>query len=180
MADIVNGIRALEGEIYAEFQIGKRIHLELMRIAHRQFVWQQFRFHEIPAIRYYKLFNTPLIDSYAQAATGLSLKEIYTIGMCYLGHFLESPRVTRILDVRIPGLAQGHFERFLAFTSLPRSVLAERLRAEHSLDEGFGYRYSSLREFPMVGLSHLGRDELACPIPTLLFWRITTGLYYSL
>ncbi|WP_323715875.1 hypothetical protein [Paracoccus aminovorans] len=180
LANIVNGIRELEGEIYAEFQIGKRIHLELMRIAHRQFVWQQFRFHQVPAIRYYKLFNTPLIDSYAQAATGLSLKEIYTIGMCYLGHFLESPRVTRILDVRIPGLTQGHFERFLAFTSLPRNVLAEHLRAEHSLDEGFGYRYSSLREFPMVGLSHLGRDELACPIPTLLFWRITTGLYYSL
>ncbi|MFQ6756753.1 hypothetical protein V6Z72_20630 [Cereibacter sphaeroides] len=180
LADIVNGLRAVEGEIYAEFQIGKQIHLELMRIAHRQFVWQQFRFHQIPAIRYYKLFNTPLIDSYAQAATGLTLKDIYTIGMCYVGHFLEAPRVSRILDIQIPGLTQEHFERFLAFTSLPRNDLAERLRAEHSLDEGFGYRYSSLREFPMVRMSNLGRDEVACPIPILLFWRITTGLYYSL
>lgn len=180
LADIVNGLQALEGEIYAEFQIGKHIHLELMRIAHRQFVWQQFRFLRAPVIRYYKLFNTPSIDNYAQAAIGLTLKEIYTIGMCYLGHFLEAPRVSRVLDIQIPGLTQDHFERFLAFTSLPRNDLAERLRAEHSLDEGFGYRYSSLREFPMVGMSYKGQDEFACPIPTLLFWRITTGLYYSL
>jgi hypothetical protein len=34
--------------------------------------------------------------------------------------------------------------------------------------------------FPLVRISHQGRDEVACPIPTLLFWRITTGLYYSL
>ena len=56
----------------------------------------------------------------------------------------------------------------------------DRLRAEHALDEGFAYRYSSLREFPLVRISHLGREEVACPIPTLLFWRITTGLYYTL
>lgn len=180
LADIITGLRSLENEIYAEFKIGKHIHLELMRITHRQLVWQQFRFHRVPVIRYYKLFNTPLIDSYAQNALGLTLKEIYTIGMCYLGHFLEAPRVSRVLDIEIPGLTQDHFQRFLAFTSLPRNALAERLRAEHSLDEDFGYRFSSLREFPMVGMSYKGRDEFACPIPTLLLWRITTGLYYSL
>ena len=54
------------------------------------------------------------------------------------------------------------------------------LQAEHALDDGFAYRYSSLREFPLVELSYRGQDEIACPLPTLLFWRITNGLYYSL
>jgi len=180
LADIVDELRGLEGEIYAKFHIGKLIQLQLMRIAHRQLVWQQYRFHEEPIIRYYKLFNTPEIDGHAQAATGLTLKEIYTIGMFYIGHFFEAPRVTRVLDIQIPGLTQDHIERFLAFTSLGRNELGDRLRAEHALDEGFGYRYSSLREFPLVRMLYRGRDELACPIPTLLFWRITTGLYYAL
>ncbi|SFH89994.1 hypothetical protein [Albimonas pacifica] len=180
LADIVNGLRALEGEIYSEFQIGKQIHLELMRIAHRQFVWQQFRFQPAPVIRYYKLYNTPLLEGYTQAATGLTLKELYTIGMLYTGHFLDAPRISRTLNIQIPGLTQDHFERFLAFTSLRRNDLAGRLRAEHALDQGFGYRYSSLREFPMVGMSHRGQDELACPIPMLLYWRFMTGLYYTL
>jgi hypothetical protein len=60
------------------------------------------------------------------------------------------------------------------------NALATRLRGEHALDEGFTYRYSSLREFPLVQISHHGHDEIACPIPTLLSWRITTGLYYNL
>ncbi|MGJ0511175.1 hypothetical protein [Methylocystis sp.] len=180
LATIANALRDLEGEIYVQLVGGGRIHLELMRIAHRQFVWQQHRFNWKPIIRYYKLFNRPDILAYTQQATGLSLEHIYLIGLCYLGSFLEHPRVARRPDIQIPGLTQEHFDRFLAFTSLSRRQLADRLRAEHALDERFAYCYSSLREFPLVQISHQGRDEIACPIPTLLFWRITTGLYYTL
>src|SRR5713226_9709947 len=61
VAAIANALRDLEDAIYAELVGGQRIHLELMRIAHRQFVWQQHRFNWKPIIRYYKLFNTPEI-----------------------------------------------------------------------------------------------------------------------
>ncbi|MGM5022146.1 hypothetical protein [Tardiphaga sp. 367_B4_N1_1] len=180
VATIANALRDLEGAIYAQLVGGQRIQLEMMRIAHRQFVWQQHRFNWKPIIRYYKLFNTPQIVAHAQQATGLTLDEIYLVGLAYLGIFFGQPRTTRQIDVQIPGLTQQHLDRFLAFTSLTRTELANRLRAEHALDEGFAYRYSSLREFPLVQFSHQGRDEVACPIPTLLFWRMTTGLYYSL
>jgi hypothetical protein len=180
VAAIANELRDLEGAIYAELVGGQRIHLELMRIAHRQFVWQQHRLNWKTIIRYYKLFNTPEILGHAAQATHLSIDQIYLVGMCYLGSFFANPRVERELDVQIPGLTQEHFNRFLAFTSLRWNELANRLRAEHALDEGFAYRYSSLREFPLIRISHRGRDEIACPVPTLLFWRITTGLCYSL
>ena len=180
LADVANCLRDLEGKIYAEFQLGKLFRLELMRIAHRQFVWQQYRFSSEPIIRYFKLFNTPEIDAHIQTATGLTLKDIYTISLSYIEHFFESPRISRVPDFKIPGLTQAHIEQFLEFTSLRRNDLAERLRAEHALDEGFAYRYSSLREFPLVRMSYRGQDEVACPIPTLLFWRVTIGLYYTL
>jgi hypothetical protein len=152
----------------------------MMRIAHRQFVWQQHRFGWQLIIRYYKLFNTPEIVAHTRHATGLTLDEIYLMGMTYLGIFFGQPRAPRQIDVQIPGLTHEHVGHFLAFTSLGHNQLAARLRLEHSLDEGFAYRYSSLRQFPLVQLSYQGRDEVACPVPTLLFWRITTGLYYSL
>jgi hypothetical protein len=69
---------------------------------------------------------------------------------------------------------------FLAFTSRTRRQLSKLLQGEHTLDDSYVYRYSSLREFPLVELSFCGQDEIACPLPTLLFWRITNGLYYSL
>jgi hypothetical protein len=61
VAAIANALRDLEAAIYAELVGGQRIQLEMMRIAHRQFVWQQHRFNWKPVIRYYKLFNTPEI-----------------------------------------------------------------------------------------------------------------------
>jgi hypothetical protein len=180
LAQIGNTLRDLEGQIYAELVGGNRIQLELLRIAHRQFVWQQQRFGWRWIIRYYKLFNTPAITELAKRATGLTIDQIYLIGMAYLGIFFGNPRATRQINIEIPGLEQQHIDHFLAFTSCSRATLGNRLRAEHTLDEGFVYRYSSLREFPLVAISYLGKDEIACPIPTLLFWRITTGLYYSL
>jgi hypothetical protein len=180
LAHIANTIRDLEGEIYRDLVGAPFIQHELMRIMRRQFVWQQQRFDWRWIIRYYKLFNTPALTAHAEQATGLSIDQIYLIGMCYIGHFFSEPRWLRRVSVEIPGLTEDHLERFLAFTSLTRAALAERLRVEHALDAGFSYRYSSLRAYPIVQFSHLGVDEIACPMPTLLFWRITTGLYYEL
>jgi hypothetical protein len=180
LAEVANTLRDLEGAIYRDLVGGERIQLELMRIAHRQFVWQQFRYGWVPIIRYYKLFNTPAIIALAQQTMGLTIDEIYLIGLAYLGTFSDHPRATLAVNVEIPGLTRQHFDRFLAFTSLSRNSLSNKLRAEHALNESFAYQYSSLREFPLVQISYRGVDEIACPIPTLLFWRITTGLYYSL
>ena len=97
LATIVNLVRELENEIYAEFG-GERIHLELMRIAHRQFAWQQSRINWRPIVRYYKLFNTTQISNLIFQATGLTLDEIYLVGMCFLGSFLHNPRTIQVLD----------------------------------------------------------------------------------
>jgi hypothetical protein len=48
LAVIANGLRDLEGEIYCQLIGGERIHLELMRITHKQFVWQQNRLNWRP------------------------------------------------------------------------------------------------------------------------------------
>lgn len=180
LAQIANALRDLEGEIYAKLVGAKKIHLELMRISHRQFIWQQQSLSWRWIIRYYKLFNTTPIDALSQKAIGLSIDHIYLIGMSYLGIFLTGPFAMREIKVEIPGITEGHVDRFLQFTSLDLAELRNRLRADHALDENFAYRYSSLREFPLIRISQRGVAEIACPIPTLLFWRLTTGLYYAL
>jgi hypothetical protein len=180
LARIGNALRDLEGEIYATLVGAKKIHLELMRISHRQFIWQQQRPNTRWMIRYHKLFNRPAIDALSQRATGLSIDHIHLIGMAYLGRFLSHPFILQQSNIDIPGLTQQHIDRFLRFASSGLVELRNRLHAEHALDEGFAYRYSSLREFPLIRVSEGEQAEIACPIPTLLFWRITTGLYYAL
>lgn len=180
LALIANQLRDLEGDIYAHFVGAKRIHLELMRISHRQFVWQQQRPSVPWIIRYHKLFNTPTIDDLSHQATGLSIEQIHLIGMAYIGKFLGQTFIKQQIAIEIPGLTQEHLDHFLRFAALDLADLRGKLRAENALDEGFAYRYSSLREFPLIKIDRPDGVEIACPIPTLLFWRITTGLYYVL
>jgi hypothetical protein len=81
LAQLANGIRDLEGEVYATLPAG-RIHLEIMRISHRQFTWQQQRFGWVPIIRYYKMFNTPEISELSRQTTGLTIDEIFLMACC--------------------------------------------------------------------------------------------------
>lgn len=180
LAQIANTLRDLEGEIYARLVGAKKIHLELIRIAHRQFIWQQQRFNWSIVIRYYKLFNTTHLNLLCRQATGLSVDQIYLIGMSYIGIFSDNSRAPEKINVEIPGLHQHHVSLFLRFASLSFIELRKKLLADHALDEDFAYRYSPLRQFPLVKVTHNALDEIVCPIPTLLFWRITTGLYYEL
>ena len=180
LAQIANALRDLEGEIYKRLVGPKKLLLEMMRISHRQFIWQQGNLNWHWIIRYYKLYNTPTIDKISQQGTGLTIDHIFLIGMTFLGTLFERPFITQPIKVELPGVAQEHVERFLRFTSLDMVGLGVKLRAEHALDEGFAYRYSSLREFPLIRFSNVGLNQIACPIPTLLFWRITMGLYYAL
>jgi hypothetical protein len=87
LAQMANALRDLEGEIYKRLIGGEKLHLELMRTSHRQFTWQSQRPNAAIAIRYYKLFNTPAIDLLCKKETSLDLKQLYVIGMCYLGLF---------------------------------------------------------------------------------------------
>jgi hypothetical protein len=111
LAHLANTLRDLEGEIYRDLVGGPNIQLELMRIMHRQFVWQQQHFNWTWIIRYYKLFNTPALTAHAEQATGLSIDQIFLIGMCYLGHFFQQPRWVRRVQVEIPWLNGEHLTR---------------------------------------------------------------------
>jgi hypothetical protein len=64
LAALANTLRDLEGAIYRDLVGGPNIQLEMMRIMHRQFVWQQQRFKWTWIIRYYKLFNTPELTAH--------------------------------------------------------------------------------------------------------------------
>lgn len=180
LAECVNRLRTLEQDLYRDFNDPAQIHLELMRISHRQFVWQQQRPNARWFIRYFKLFSSAEIDALCREVTGLSVREIYLIGMAMAGVFLQHPRQQLPPRIEIPGLDADAVQRFLSFTASSLEDLSRKLKCEHALDESYAYRYSSIRQYPLVEIRHRGRSELACPIPTLLFWRITSGLYYEL
>ena len=104
LARIADTLRDLEAEIHARLVGEERIYLEEMRIAHRQLVWQQYRFDWRIVIRYYKLFNTPRLVAHAEAATGLTIPEIYLIGVSSDIHSSTAGKAT----ARCPGVSHSN------------------------------------------------------------------------
>jgi hypothetical protein len=180
LSELINLFRDLENRIYGEFGSQQSVLVELIRIAHRQFIWQANRPNSTSIIRYFKIFNRPAIDRICLERIGLTVWQTYMCGVAAMGFFLERPAITVPFRSEIRGLSVDMFEKFFAFTSRSIGELKTTLKSEQQFDASFAYAYNSLRAFPLIRMSYRGTDALVCPLMTLLYWRFTGGLYYEL
>jgi hypothetical protein len=177
---IVGDLKRLNNEIYATFNKSDQIHLEINRILHQQMPWQILKWSAENYLRYYKIYSYAPIPDLFRQSTGLDLQQFFRIGLLFMGMLLTAPRAARNPAIEVPDLVRAEVDLFLSHMSKRWSSIAQMLRASHALDESFAFAFSPLHQFPLIQISYEGRDELACPIPTLLFWRMTQGLYYFL
>lgn len=177
---IVLGLRSLENEIYGAKEGEGHILIELWRIAHRQFTWQQKRMAASEMVRYYLVYADETIDRICTARLGLSIDDVYLIDMMFLGVYLRHPRQAYPIKTDVPGITVEKVDKWLQFASTNLVAISAALKKNHKLDETYAYRYSALREFPIIRDQYAGADELLSPVPILVHWRITVGLYYAL
>jgi hypothetical protein len=180
LSEFLNSIKHFENRIYGAFGSAEKVLVEMIRVAHRQFIWQANPPNSASIIRYYKIFNRPLIDEVSQQKIGLGVWEIFMCATACMGLFLDRPAIAIPFKVEIRALSVQAIERFLSFTSRPLSELRAKLKSEQKYDADFAYAYNSLRAYPLVRMTYQGREALVCPIMTLLYWRFTSGLYYEL
>lgn len=180
LAALVDRLKDLEDRIYRLHSSNSDVLIELIRIAHRQFAWQQNPPNAATMIRYFIIFNTPEINRLCEERIGLTVEDIYLCGTAFMGIFFSHPAVNLPIETDIKWLSREKIARFLALTCRTVPELKAILGLEQKYDSRFAYAYNSLRGFPLIRLRFFGRDAVACPLPTLLFWRITAGLYYAL
>lgn len=180
LSEIVNSTKEFEQRIYRQFGSQENVLVELIRIAHSQFIWQANPPNAATMILYYKIFNRPVIDQICTERIGLNVWQIYMCGLAWMGFFLDRPAIDFPFKSEIKALPVETLEKFLSFTGKSIGELKTILKAEQQYNANFAYAYSSLRAFPLVRMSYSGKDTIVCPVPTLLFWRFTGGLYYEL
>lgn len=178
LSSVINAIKDLENSIYRRYGSVKNVLVEMNRIAHRQFAWQVDYPNLSSFARYFVLFNTAEIDQISRDRTGVPVCAIFQYGLMLYGGFMESPKVK--IPPEGPGGDQDLFEKFLGFTARKNHELSELLQSEQTLNSSYAYAYNSLHAYPLIATKRGEVDLLLCPLPTLLFWRVTKGLYYSL
>jgi hypothetical protein len=163
LSELINAIKDLENRIYGHFGSSEKILIELIRIAHRQFIWQSNAPNSAATIRYFKIFNRPAIDEICMEKIGLSIWQTYMCATACMGFFLSHPAIVIPFKNEIKAFSTQDFEKFFAFTSKPIAELKTRLKAEQQYNEDFAYAYNSLRSSPLVRMSYRGRILMFVP-----------------
>jgi hypothetical protein len=177
LSRVVNELKGLEEFISGKFVGPETIMLELHRIAHRQFPWQMSSPTAANLMRYYLVYQHGPLGELVRKVTGLSVNEVFFVGMTLLSVFIKEFVLFYPPTIGIRGLTVEQIDRFLRHFSSPLRDLKNLLASESEINDRFAYSYHSLRAFPLIRMSHLGKDSLFCPLPTLLFWRFTSGVY---
>lgn len=180
LARAINKLKELEDSIGEKFVSPDNILLELHRTAHRQFPWQSAPPNKFVITRYFKIYSHPPLERIICEEVGMGINDLFIVGLALLGTYLDKFALFYPPRIDIPGLTLEAAEKFLAHFAIDLSQLKQRLHAEQEMNDKFAYAYNSLRAYPLIRMTYNKKDSLICPLPTLLFWRFTNGVYYEI
>lgn len=177
LALALNSAGKLDGAIAERTSNETNIMLELHRLAHLQFGWQAERPNLGLIARYFMIMRDSRLDEICRRKLGVSVADIYVGGLALYGHFTKSFNFTASQSGNGIDLLT---DKFLAMACRSIEFMRVQLAKDQRYDEAFLYAYNSLRAFPLVSMIVNGQPTIVCPLPTLLLWRFTNGLYYEL
>jgi hypothetical protein len=182
LATIRNTLHDLEEEAHRIQQEEEEevIFFELYRIAHRQFPWQINLPNSEYLMKHILLYSDESINSIIRRNVGVDYGQLVAVGMALYSLFQQSPKLEReaFLAAKNFGTPK-ELERCLAFYSTNISSIKNQAKTEHQIDHSFAFQYSSIRERPILLSTESKTVQMRCPIPLLIFWRFTNGVYYE-
>ena len=163
--------------------------MTLVRIAYEQFTYQEGLQYLMPRhIILYLESNPPQLsfdfDSTFQRLTGLTVKEFMMIGFIFYSAalafhsfergFVENTKVMSLMQYVSP----EKMDAFLAIAGADFQTFRNLSLEEEKVAPGLGrFTFNPLLSRPVVKLPN---GLLCVPVPRLLIYRITQGIYYDL
>ncbi len=176
----MNKIKDLENSIIGTSpDLEKNILLEMHRISHRQFPWQNPP-NSSWITRYYKIFKYPPLDKLLKEITGLNTQEIFTIGLALTGMFIKYFAITYPIEHQALGITKEKYDIFLKYFSRNLEEIRKIIIESQKYNLDYAYLINPLRFFPLIEIIYRGEKSHISPIPTFLFWRFTDGIYYEI
>lgn len=183
-AGIINQLKQAERAEERVLLNSGNILFEVPRLAHKQFMWQRIMFEPARLYRYYFVYGQGKCAEYFEQKYGLTIND-FAVGC--IGLYGQTMRRAWQRPPTIPAdfpLRQDVFEKTLAIISLEmqamRADTTERINKVASPDKAkIAYLPSSLRRYPII-TSAKHNNQMIAPLPQLIVFRMTSGLYYDL
>ena len=97
-----------------------------------------------------------------------------------MGAYLHHPAVNFPIRSEVGIISDDIIKNFCSFTCGAIEEFRPILKLAQRYDTSFFFAYNPLRGLPLIRTGLLGAQNITCPLPTLLFWKFTGGLYYNL
>ncbi len=157
---------------------------EMQRYAHKQFLWQREFFEIERMYRYTYVYGQGKCAAYFAEKNGLSIDEFiltsFALYYCTRTNaWQNAPRFEPPLTLR-PELVGLTLKLISKELSEMRTDTTNRIKEVMQAGRPkLAYLPSSLRHFPIIS-SAKNNDKIIAPLPQLVIYRATSGLYYDL
>lgn len=169
-------LRELENSEYGNSQYP--VLKEMQRIAARQFEWQSGWHNRILLYRAAKLFTHPLLEARIQLRTGFSANELTYAGFAFWAINQSHLLVDQSINLNEAFLSDDMRDAAVTVFSMSMDQAVDEARVLRSKWPLIAYRPSILRRHPIIRLQS-DPSKLVCPLPELIFNRVTQGLYFD-
>lgn len=176
---VLNRLKHIENSLAGIYSNQTSILVEIFRIAHRQFPWQESGFKDT-FVRHYKIYSTPELSVLLKDILGITVDELYFTGFCFFALFLDKAYVDAPINTDQLKNAPLQINKFLELFCKDYKDIGALLRSEIDLNDKFAYSSFSLRAYPIIRMTPRRPGRFICPLPTLLLWQLTGALYYKL
>lgn len=179
ISEAVNHVRSISERISEQnIKSTEDAIVAILPLLHQQLPWSGDN-HFARIIRYARIMGNPIMANAVEEHLHISVTDLLKIGFAVAGALQNKPVVHRSNYSLTPGIAPDAENVFFALTAEEIGVLRKETKARQSYDRRWAYTYNPLRGKPLV-YDKRNPDILYGPVPQLMLWRITDGLYYDL
>lgn len=171
----VSHIRRIRDASYLNSVDVNDIFLEMNRMSHQQFIWQT-NYNYTTIYRYYKIFNDDTLCKIVTEKFSLTVFEIFKTGLILFFYFSVNFKISSPISEPILNVSVDTINKFLSSHSALINILQRNISQSRKYDNTLLYAFNPIRKCPLIEINNF----IYCPIPKLLYWQITSGIYYSI
>lgn len=176
----INHIRRInQGLSEREIHSGDDALRAMHQHVHQQIRWQHTR-DEARLIRTFKVFGYPDLERVFVEATGVPVRSLFFMGLAIRGALNKDLRFNANQDFTEFGIEDEVRDSFFRLVSTSNETIRDQLRQIQKYDSRWAYTWNPLESKPFIFIGGDDPSHLWCPLPTMLFRRITEGLFYDL
>lgn len=161
-------------EVSGNFLTQENTLKELYRMTHRQFIWQH-GVNGMSFIRYYKIYSNEQLNEIIKSVFNMDVKTLMKIGMLLYLHYIKSYFIQfPIKNDKLKSISERDLNYIAATYTSSILELKTFYKANQRIDMDIFYYENLLKIKPLIKVD----NTLISPLPTLMYWQITQGLFY--